>query len=510
MDTQPPRPNKKATSRAQTETPPTPPHTLDKAREPNKRKFPPVPKRALPVLPENAPKPPSLMRFSLASLLIFIFFAGSFAALIVKKEPWVLEATYRGYVAGRPDQVFTADGKFLATASWDGAAHLIDLEERKEVKTFYGHSARLSLAEVSADGKVFNTASDSEGDGTLLTVQRFKGDNSCLTWDVESEAIMRIRDNFDVEFPVSVSRNGMIYTMGNTFACRPFINDMSTYVNARWPVQAVSPDGRFLVRVKPQLHIFDTAKLDSENECKEVLFGPVTGYFTHDFTPDGRLLAVASKNGSIYLVNLANDPSAYFSLQGFANCKIEAMTLAPDGERILVKSSLGGPRVLDIRSAKTLANAAWGDRLSGTNHFSPDGERIVSTEGARLTHIWDSHTGELLTSLEASPVENTAFEDTAAPSFGGDRLPYGVFAAFSPDGRRLVTGGNAVRVYYRAFPEGWTGNLYRPELWLALIFGGWSIKRMSTRLPEVWQRLVNWWEWQGIKVKKRKKKAAVS
>jgi WD40 repeat protein len=217
---------------------------------------------------------------------------------------------------------------------------------------------------------------------------------------------------------------------------------------------------------------------------------------------------VGSKNGLIAIVNLAVDPGAYFTLRGFSSAIIEALAFSPDGSRILVKSSLGGPRVFETQSGRVISNANWGDGLKGTNQFSPDGQRVVSTQGHQVTQVWDSSTGLTLATLDAHPVEGTAFEDGAAPLFGGDRLPYGAFAAFSPDGKRLVTGGNAVRVYYRAFPEGWWGLFYRPELYIALLFGIWSIKRMATRLPEVWARFVNWWEWQGIKVKKRKKKTA--
>ena len=85
--------------------------------------------------------------------------------------------------------------------------------------------------------------------------------------------------------------------------------------------------------------------------------------------------------------------------------------------------------------------------------FSPDGNQLVSTDGQQLATIWDTNTGEKLLTLNHANLLKLTFNDM--------EMSGGVCsAAFSPDGRYVVTGssptiaalwdvraGNLIRTY---------------------------------------------------------------
>jgi hypothetical protein len=62
--------------------------------------------------------------------------------------------------------------------------------------------------------------------------------------------------------------------------------------------------------------------------------------------------------------------------------------------------------------------------------------------------------------------------ETLAVLPAADRDDDGYCAAFSPDGKLVVTGGSArvVRIWRRRRPEWWWGFVAMPELWCALGF----------------------------------------
>jgi WD40 repeat protein len=215
------------------------------------------------------------------------------------------------------------------------------------------------------------------------------------------------------------------------------------------------------------------------------------------YRPDGRQLASADESGGVILW----DPAARAAvgrLAGHAGA-VNAVAYRPDGERLVTAGADGTARVWD----------AGGRECGRLDHpagvlaaaYSPDG-RLLATGGTdRLVRVWDADTlalrhalpghraavaavafrpgtAELATADEESEVRFwdaaagrdrtahtqppvTAPVPTADDRPGRPAVRTGGTLAFSPDGRRLLTGGPARPV------QVWDADARRPLLDLA-------------------------------------------
>ena len=102
--------------------------------------------------------------------------------------------------------------------------------------------------------------------------------------------------------------------------------------------------------------------------------------------------------------------------------------------------------------------------------FSPDGRRIV-TGHSRGTRVWNAETGREL-----------------YRSYGHRGPVYP--ASFSPTGRRIISASsdNTARVWQRVRPEWWWGVFWLPQFWFTVLFAVgfvWSLRRDYQQLMRV-------------------------
>lgn len=162
-----------------------------------------------------------------------------------------------------------------------------------------------------------------------------------------------------------------------------------------------------------------------EMRIEQVLGGFQASVYSVQFSPDGRRLAVASKDGSLTLwdalsgiqfysvtvvpVNVGQEPvgvsQARFSPRGdlLAVCTF-------DGSLVFYKASSGE----EIRRIQAHDKNIWGIA------FSPDGARIASAGEDGLLKVWEVESGSLLLMMQS---EAGAFQ----------------WVAYSPDGTSLAT-----------------------------------------------------------------------
>jgi WD40 repeat protein len=197
---------------------------------------------------------------------------------------------------------------------------------------------------------------------------------------------------------------------------------------------AFSPDGKRLAsggtgEGGPGLHLtspgnaevivwdVETGEIDLDDVDQP---GPLTAI---RFSPDGRQLAVASRDGSVTIRD-ARTGKAVRSLLGEAAPL--GLAFSADGTQLAVGEEGHVLRVWDLATGPKVVNLPAAGAVRSVV-FSPDGQRVAGTcldPRTVRTTIWNTRGGQELMSIP------------------GNSGHYGV--AFSPDGRRLAAGGMIV------------------------------------------------------------------
>ncbi|MDR1903256.1 MAG: WD40 repeat domain-containing protein [Treponema sp.] len=232
-----------------------------------------------------------------------------------------------------------------------------------------------------------------------------------------------------------------------------------------------SPDGKNLIAAVAESAIFI---LDAESGRSVRIF---SNEHSEDFipvlalSPDGRKLAAADNEGNIIIRDTGNGQFLTTIPAGFEDSRVYSLSFSPNGRRLT--GAGGSVKIWDAetgqeqRSAISHAGAVfsayspngkyivsgsaedgsvkvWNAETGGELYtlstdffiedipcytFSPDGSRFAASyNGERHTVIWDMESGRMVRSL------NTKDDQ--------------IFSlAFSPDGRRIITAGESLKVW---------------------------------------------------------------
>ncbi|KIM24262.1 hypothetical protein M408DRAFT_76226 [Serendipita vermifera MAFF 305830] len=225
-------------------------------------------------------------------------------------------------------------------------------------------------------------------------------------------------------------------------------------------------------------------------ETGQTILGPLHGHshsvYSASFSPDGKRVVSCSSDHTIRVWDAETGGTVLDPLHGHRDA-VNSVSFSPDGKRIVSGSSDHMIRVWDAETGEMVLGPLRGHRDSVNSvSLSPDGKRIASGSMDAKIRVWDAETGEVvlgplqghshsvcaphiyLSALPFAPrslgvskqylehyrqtlrVKNGGYNSWPAIQSACAGHKGSVYsAAFSSDGRRIVSGGhdNTVRVW---------------------------------------------------------------
>ena len=331
---------------------------------------------------------------------------------------------YRTLLAGHRNGLtgvaFSPDGKRVVTTSRDETARIWDTASGAQLQTLRSDVEMWSPA-FSPDGERVVTAND---------------DLTARIWDAESGAELAIlRGHKNIVRSAAFSRDGKrIVTASDDGTARIWDAETGSELNtlrgkgAQFWSAAFSPDGRRVATAGfvGTVRIWDAAR------------GATLDVFRHgggsvsavSFSPDGQRILTASAATQVW------DLKTGAKLAGLGHGDLdESAAFGPDGERVVTAGYDGTARVWDAASGRELETLSGHTGPLFGAAFSPDGKLIVTASDDGTARIWDAEDDPMLEVLRPrKPIGGS----TLAPLYPWDDLED---AAFSPDGRLVVTAG---------------------------------------------------------------------
>ncbi|MBI3824296.1 MAG: WD40 repeat domain-containing protein [Planctomycetes bacterium] len=279
-------------------------------------------------------------------------------------------------------EAVSRDGKMMAIGRYGPERGrdiiVVDVSSGKQLRRLHVPAAQLRRADFSADGATLVTGSD---------------DRMIRAWAIATGKVVR-------QFPTSEDD-----------ACDP------------GPV-AMSPNGKTFLsegtRLSTTLYGWDIAAGKSTHQLKAS-----SGVYSKD---GDSVIAVANANwnGLIFWDAATGKEQKRLKVGGPS---ISALRLTPDGTTLVLASSGGPIRFLDLATEKVIQTLPWSYEYSDRLAFSPDSRTLATGGWGGAVRLWDWRAGK-----ELLPIGHEA----------------AVFAlAFSPDSKRLISAGadNSVRVW---------------------------------------------------------------
>ena len=324
---------------------------------------------------------------------------------------------------------FSPDGKKVVTASWNNTAQLWDALTGAPIGEPMKHDSAVNSADFSPDGKKIVTASL---------------DYTARIWDAQTgKPITEPMKQGNLGWIAQFSPDGKRILTASFDGSAKIWEAISAPASAE-PLQhqktifamQFSPDGKRIITgsYDHTARVWDVGS--GTNICASLLHNDTIR--SVQFSPDGKLVATGSDDGTVRIWDARTGQAQRLFQHSNA---VECATFSPDGTKLATASMDGTAQMWDVKTGSHLftvsqSNAIW------TVQFSRDGKKFItgagdcdskptgpfSTNGT--AQIWDAQTG--------SPLTPPMHRDGAVVS-----------VQFSPDGKRVVTGGwdNTARIW---------------------------------------------------------------
>ena len=349
--------------------------------------------------------------------------------------------TLRGQEQGFNDAIFSPDGSFIVTTSYDGRAIVWDANTGEQKHILAGHSNYVLNTAISPDNRYIATVG---GDGVMLwdlninnsrllqlngnaihaTNAEFSPDgrfiitssvevtgvnydtnefdnNKAVLWNAQDGTRVRVLGN-QVDW-ATFDREGASVAVSDAFWHNELINSYVTSSaddflgSPRGGTPRYSASGRYLYTIegtqslpsKGTARIYDAATL---NYITEVNYfdGEIT---SASISPDDTILATATDDGKIVIWSI---PSGSVLTYLFPGTDLTRVVFSPDGSRLVASEADGSVTLWDVKTwqieRQFIASAASVNDVA----FSPDGS-LLATAGAQSggqaqAILWDTLT----------------------------------------------------------------------------------------------------------------------
>jgi WD40 repeat protein len=322
---------------------------------------------------------------------------------------------------------FSPEGRFVLTGSSFGA-HLWDRNTWQELRCFGWHAAgEVDAVAFSPDGHYMLTGGD---------------DKTAKLWETEScrelerfkagDQILSVAFSPDGRYVLTGSwKNAWLWDTNPAKALRSF--EGSDGVNA-----VFSPEGRYVVTAT-----YDGAHIWDRKTWKELppIGGHAVAVDSVAFSPDGRYLMTGARFTALWRADTGRE------LWRVETGGIASGGFSSDGHSLLTSSGSAAV-LLDTDTGKEAREfvGAGGDVTSLA--LSPDGLDVVTTNWKGTVELWRKDTQKELRQFEPEPLKGQFLEQIKKELHGDISVVMrSRSVAFSPNGRYLLTGGGAARLW---------------------------------------------------------------
>ncbi|PZU94049.1 MAG: hypothetical protein DCE90_15580 [Pseudanabaena sp.] len=163
-------------------------------------------------------------------------------------------------------------------------------------------------------------------------------------------------------------------------------------------------------------------------------------FYVGRFSPDGKIVAVAGFDGSVYLFD--NRGKLISELSEPNTKEIRSISFSPDGKKLAASGSGSMVRIWDVQSGKVLTKFEAHQEAVFRVEFHPDGQKLLTGGHDGLIKIWDSDRALNLVTINPPNVANLVSPNQPDLTYAQRQSEVIQNASFSPDGKMIIAAKN--------------------------------------------------------------------